>query len=214
MKTRRIVQGLILLAAGIVFCTIGILIVFAAQDQTRLAEQSFQRAEDSCREAANTLVRSVGGQGHLKELKDGESWEILLRTVNDKRMALADSTAVIAACPTRSLEYYCLGPACGPQEARFIRPGRQNSVMVMRLALRPEVPLERAAKLNAPAAPTQTPPSATAPSSQPQPGRPPTPQLVRPPAQPGRPLLPQQQQQQPQRPAAGLPQALLGVLPK
>lgn len=213
MKTRRIVQGLILLAAGLVFGTVGLLIVFAAQDQTRLAEQSFQRAEDSCRDAANTLVRSVGGQGHVKEIKDGESWEIQLRTVNDKRMALADSSAVIIACPTRSLEYFCLGPACGPQEARVVHPGRQNSMLVMRLALRPEVPIERAANLNAPATPVQTPAKGSTPSTQPQTGqRPPTPQLVRPPAQPGRPPLPQQQQQ-PQRPA-GLPQALLGVLPK
>ena len=179
-----------------------------------MAEQSFQRAEDSCRDAANTLVRSVGGQGLVKEVKDGESWEIQLRTVNDKRMALADSSAVIIACPTRSLEYFCLGPACGPQDARVIHPGRQNSMLVMRLALRPEVPLERAAKLNAPpATAVQTPPTASAPPAPPQAGqRPPTPQLVRPPAQPGRPPLPQQQQQ-PQRPA-GLPQALLGVLPK
>lgn len=211
MKTRRIVQGLMLLAAGCVFGCVGVLIVYAAQDQTRLAEQSFQRAEDTCRDATNALVRSVGGQGAVKELKDGAAWEVTLRTVGDKRMALADSSTVITACPTRALEYFCLGSACAPQDNRLPHAGRQNSSLSMRLALRPEVPLERTARLNAPATPAQ--PAAAAPATPGVPQaapRPPTPQLVRPPAQPGRQPLPQQQPQ----PPIGLPQAMNGVLPK
>jgi hypothetical protein len=206
MKTRRIVQGLILLAAGIVFGIVGVLIIYAAQDQTRLTEQSFQRAEDSCRDSANALVRAVGGQGLIKEIKSGESWEISLRSIGDKRMALADSSTVVTACPTRALEYFCLGPACGPQEGRPVHAGRQNSALIMRLTLRPEVPLERAAKLNPPSAPAIAPPAQPA-SQQKAAPRAPTPQLVRPPAPAARPVLPQQQPR-----AIGSPAALNGAL--
>ncbi|MGY3581529.1 hypothetical protein ACVIGB_000400 [Bradyrhizobium sp. USDA 4341] len=207
MKTRRIVQGLILLAAGVVFGVVGLLIIHTAKDQTRLAEQSFQRAEDTCRDSANSLVRSVGGQGLIKEVKDGETWEISLRSIGDKRMALADSSTVVTACPTRALEYYCLGPACGPQDNRPIHAGRQNSALIMRLTLRPEVPLERVAKLNAPAATSATPapnlpPDAAQPKLAPRP-----PQPVKPPAQNVRPPLPQQQPR-----TIGSPAALNGVI--
>jgi hypothetical protein len=206
MKARRIVQGLILLAAGIVFGIVGVLIIYAAQDQVRLTELSFQRAEDSCRDSANALVRAVGGQGLIKEIKSGESWEISLRSIGDKRMALADSSTVVTACPTRALEYFCLGPACGPQENRPVQAGRQNSALIMRLTLRPEVPLERAAKLNPPAAPVIAPPAQPA-SQQKAVPRAPTPQLVRPPAPTGRPVLPQQQPR-----TIGSPAALNGAL--
>lgn len=194
-RMRRIAVGLMLGTAGVVFTIVAVFVAQAAQDQNRLTERNYMAADVACREQAQKL-------GAIKEIEAGRIWELNVPVVVDKRTALGDASAVIAACPTRTMQSYCLGSGCNDPEGS--RPAatqaRRPASMIMRLVLRPGA--VAAQSMAQPAAAQQG-----AQGAQPQALRPPAP----PPGvqQPARPLS-QPQQQQPARPLPGVvrPQAM------
>jgi hypothetical protein len=182
MKTKRIIIGCLLGTAGIVFTGAAVYIAQAAQDENRLTEKNYMVADTACREQAQRL-------GAIKEFETGRIWELAVPVVVDKRTALGDASAVIAACPTRTMQSFCLGPGCNDPEGSRPPPtmARRPASMIMRLALQPGAiqaitqgaPRQGTTAQGAPLPPAQ---------SQPRPPLPGIQQPARPMQQPARPL--------------------------
>lgn len=185
MRLKRIITGLLLGSAGVIFTIVAVFIAQAAQDQNRLTEKSFMTADMVCREQAQRL-------GAIKELEAGRVWELTVPVVVEKRTALGDASAVIAACPTRTMRSFCLGSGCNdPQGTRPpATQVRRPASMIMQLVLRPGAVAAQAVPAAAPRAPTPA-------GSQmaPRPGQPTFQQPARP-----------HPQQQPARPVHVAPQ--------
>lgn len=130
MRMKRIISGILLGSAGVMFTIIAVFIAQAAQDQTRLTEKSFMAADMACREQAQRL-------GAIKEIDAGHVWELTVPVVVEKRTALGDASAIIAACPTRIMQSFCLGSGCNDPEGMRPPAMRRPASMIMRLALRP-----------------------------------------------------------------------------
>lgn len=131
-KMRRIAVGLMLGGAGVVFTVVAVFVAQAAQDQNRLTERNYLAADVACRDQAQKL-------GAIKEVEAGRIWELTVPVVVDKRTALGDASAVIAACPTRTMQSFCLGSGCNDPEGARPAPmqARRPASMIMHLALRP-----------------------------------------------------------------------------
>jgi hypothetical protein len=195
MKARRILTGLTLGAAGVVFTVGAVFVVQAAQDQTRLTERTYLTADIACRDQMQKI-------GAVKEVEGGRVWELSVPVVVDKRAALGDASTAIAACPTRNMASFCLGSGCSdPEGARPPATAvRRPSSMVMRMALRPGAP---AAPVS-PAATPRPPGVPGQPVAQPAVPRPAVP-VAQQPARPMTPPQPLQPQPQPARPMPGQP---------
>ncbi len=186
MKTRRIIIGTMFAVAGVAFTACAVFVVQAAQDEVRLTERGQMAADTVCREQMQKM-------GPVKELEAGRVLELSVPVVVDKRTALGDASAAIAACTMRTMQSFCIGPGCNDPEGARPPVGmvRRPSAMVMRMALRPGA--VAAPQQQAPAAvpPRPGPPVAAAPP-------PPRPVMGQQPAQPamapGRPPVPAQVQ--------------------
>jgi hypothetical protein len=196
---KRVVSGLLLGVAGIVFTIVAVFIAQAAQDQNRLTERNYMTADAACREQAQKL-------GAIKEIEAGRVWELTVPVVVDKRTALGDASAVIAACPTRTMHTFCLGSGCNDPEG--VRPpamqARRPASMIMRLVLRPGAvpaqPMAQSTSAPRPAGPV-APQGAQPPQVSPRPAQPPPAGAQQQPARPQ-----QQPPQQPARPLQGVVQ--------
>lgn len=190
MKARRIVTGLVLMIASVVFAVVATIVWTAAEDQARLNELAYQRADVGCREQ----IKKLGGT--IAETRGGDIWDVRVpvpaaapseqQSMPPSMRALSAGSVIVANCQTRTMESFCLGAGCLERAAAQVAQyGQRPAVsMTMRLSLRPGL--------------TAASPATTPPTSSPTPPQPKATQhQAKPAQQPARPM--------PARPAAPNP---------
>lgn len=110
----RTAYGLGLLAASIVFFSLGGMILASAVDEGARSERQRDATDRQCL----SILKSIPGA----EVTDTGDLSVLVKSVVDPRKAIDDMTTAVLVCPGRRLVDPCIGDRCqGSQDKVIMR---------------------------------------------------------------------------------------------
>lgn len=126
--------GATLFLCGMVVFGAGGYLIWQSTESTQAIQVARKAIEETCVSNLQTIFNipptQAGGQGsrpaasnRLARLQDNRI-EIRIENVREPQKALGDATAALAACQSKKIRNFCLGPQCGeanaPQVTRMI----------------------------------------------------------------------------------------------